>query len=99
MDCAAITAQGFRTPARILIPKLVASREGWKAKAGQRKGKLRAARIRVRDLEASRERWQERAGAAELQLAELNRQLQQTRQELAAARSDAEQLRDELKKS
>ena len=98
MEDAGCATQTFRTPARILIPKLVASREGWKAKAGQRKGKLQAARIRVRDLEASRERWQERAGEADRQVAELQRQLQEVQQELAAARSDAEQLRDVLKK-
>ncbi len=53
----------------------------------------------MRDLEASRERWQERAGAGDRQVAELKRQLQQMHQELATAQSDAEQLRDELKKS
>ena len=98
MDGAAFTTQTFRTPARILIPKLVVSRDGWKTKAGERKRRLHAARIRSRDLEASRERWQARAGEAERQLAELKCQLEQSRQELAAARSEAEQRRDELEK-
>ena len=98
MDGAVFTTQSFRTPARILIPKLVASREGWKAKAGERKRKLKAARIRIRDVEASRARWQERAQEAERQMAELKGQLAQTRQELETAQTAAEQLRDELKK-
>jgi len=45
----------FQTPPRILIPKLVASRDGWKSKAGARKKALKAAQIRIRDLEASRQ--------------------------------------------
>ena len=98
MDGATCKAQTFRTPPRILIPKLVASRDGWKTKAGQRKRRLKAARIRIRDLQASRERWHQRASAAEEQVAELKRQLEQTQQELAAERSQAAQLRDELKK-
>ena len=86
MDGATIKAQTFRTPARILIPKLAASRDGWKTKAGERKRRLKAARIRIRDLENSRARWRERAGAAEEQVAELKR------------RCEADRLRDELKK-
>ena len=36
MNGAALTKQTFRTPGRILIPKLVVSRNGWKTKAGER---------------------------------------------------------------
>ena len=49
------TATPFKTPARILIPKLVRSRDAWKTKANARKDQRKALEIRVRDLEASRE--------------------------------------------
>jgi F0F1-type ATP synthase membrane subunit b/b' len=95
MDGAAGSTQTFLTPSRILIPKLVASRDGWKDKATERKKKLKAARIRNRDLEASRDRWKQKAADAEQRNAELERQAQQ---DVAAARSEAETLRAELKK-
>jgi hypothetical protein len=95
MDGATLNPVAFRTPPRILIPKLVASRDGWKRKAGERKRRLKAARIRIRDLEASRDHWRERVIAAEHRAGEQRRQLEQ---ELAAARAEADMLRDELKK-
>ena len=98
MDGATFSNPTFRTPARILIPKLVKSRDGWKTKANQRKKRLKAVRIRIRDLEISRENWKDRAHDAENQVAELKKQLEQARQELAAVRSDNDALRDELKK-
>jgi chromosome segregation ATPase len=98
MDGSISATTTFRTPQRILIPKLLASRSGWKAKAGERKRQLKAARIRVRDLEASRVRWRERATNAERQVADLRHQLQQTQQQLADAHAAAEQLRADLKK-
>lgn len=98
MDGATLDRPTFRTPARILIPKLVASREGWKCKAGERKRRLKAARIRIRDLEASRQRWHDRADEAERKADELGQQLEQTQQALVAAQAEAERLRDELKK-
>ena len=50
------SARAFRSPPRILIPKLAQSRDKWKAKAGRRKRELKKAQIRGRDLAASRER-------------------------------------------
>ena len=88
----------FRTPARILIPKLVKSRDGWKVKANDRKKRLKAARIRIRDLVNSRDQWKGKAHDAEKRIAELERQLEQGQQDLATARNENEQLRDELKK-
>lgn len=99
MDGAALTVRSFLTPARIMVPKLVVSRDGWKVKADERKRKLKSSRVRVRDLEVSRGRWQERAQAAERRVAEGQEQLEQARRELDAARNSAEQLRDELKKA
>ena len=57
-----ISASDFRTPPRILIPKLVRSRDQWKAKATARKRQYRQEKIHSRDLESSRERWKEGAG-------------------------------------
>jgi|ERR1700675_3899645 len=97
MDGATSTTPTFRTPTRILIPKLVKSREGWKAKANERKKRLKAARIRNRDLEASRKVWRQRAEAAEEQVAGLPHDVSK-QQELAALRAENERLREELKK-
>jgi chromosome segregation ATPase len=63
--------QSFRTPLRILLPKLVKSRDGWKAKSDRRKAQLKAAKIKIRDCSASRDTWRERAE----RLAQENRQL------------------------
>jgi hypothetical protein len=98
MDGATVDPAAFRTPPRILVPKLLASRAGWKRKAGERKRQLKAARIRQRDLEVSRGRWRARAGAAERQATDLRSQLEQAQQDRAAARAAADTLRDELKK-
>jgi hypothetical protein len=53
--------ESFRTPVRILLPKLLKSRNGWKAKSHQRKAKLKSAKIKCRDLSASRNMWRQRA--------------------------------------
>ena len=98
MDGATLDRPTFQTPARILIPKLVLSRDGWKVKAGERKRRLKATQIRLRDLEASRQRWHDRADEAERAAGEMRQQLDQAQQTLAAARVEADQLRDELKK-
>jgi hypothetical protein len=98
MDGATVDPATFRTPPRILIPKLLASRDGWKRKAGERKRQLKAARIRQRDLEASRGCWRARAEAAERQAGALRSQLEQAQHDLAAARLEADTLRDALKK-
>jgi hypothetical protein len=71
------SATAFQAPPRILIPKLLTSRNGWKAKATQRKKLLKAARIRNRDLEASREAWKTKAQAAEARVAQLQDRMAQ----------------------
>jgi chromosome segregation ATPase len=98
MDGATVDPAAFRTPQRILLPKLLASRAGWKRKAAERKRQLKAARIRQRDLEVSRDRWRARAAAAEGQVGALRSQLEQAQRDLADARADADALRDTLKK-
>lgn len=74
----------YRTPVHILLPKLLKSRDDWKAKSHQRKAKLKAAHIKIRDLAASRARWRQRAE----QLAEENQRLQER-----AARAESERER------
>ncbi len=66
----------FQTPPRILIPKLVRSRDGWKRRAGERKTRIKAQTIRIRDLEHSRALWKARARQAEAQRDDLQEQLQ-----------------------
>jgi hypothetical protein len=84
-------ASDFRTPPRILIPKLVSSRDKWKVKATDRKHRLHQEKIHSRDLSLSRQRWKDRALVAELKIQELQLQLER-------AQSDIAQLQDDLQK-
>jgi chromosome segregation ATPase len=69
------TLAAFRTPPRILIPKLVRSRNAWKDKATTRKTQRKALEIRVRDLEASRDLHRQRADQLEERVTQLETQL------------------------
>lgn len=84
----------FRTPLRILVPKLLKSRDDWKAKSHRRKAQLKAANVKIRDVSASRDMWRERTE----QLQEENRQLQErlehTERERDATRAALTQLED-----
>ena len=91
-------APSFRTPPRILIPSLVASRDQWKAKAARRKRELKKEQIRSRDLAASRARWKERAVAAEQQCQALRQQLDQAQRQLEQARAEVGLLQEAQKK-
>ena len=88
----------FRSPPRILIPKLVESRDKWKAKAGRRKKELKKAQIRARDLSASRKGWKERAWAAEQELQALRQQLDQGQRDLEQTRAEVARLTAAQKK-
>jgi len=81
--------QTFHTPIRILLPKVLKSRDGWKAKSHQRKAQLKAAKIKIRDLSAGRDRWRDETA----QLATNNQQLQER---LERAERDLEQTRTAL---
>ena len=94
-----VATRDFLTPPRILIPKLVRSRDKWKAKATARKRQYRKEQIHSRDLSLSRARWKERALAAEQKLQDLQQQLQRTQADLAQARSQLAQLQDDSKKN
>ncbi len=69
----------FRTPPRILIPKLVRSRDAWKAKAAERKAQRKALEVRVRDLEASRDRHRADADSLRERVADLTARLDAAR--------------------
>jgi len=88
----------FRTPTRILLPKLLVSRDGWKGKAAERKRKLKAAEIKNRDLEASRQLWKERAAESQRECAQLREQLRLSQQQLDEAQAEVARLRDDEKK-
>ena len=79
------TPVAFRTPHRILIPKLLRSRDAWKDKATQRKAQIKALQIRARDLTASRLRHRQRADHLAQQLQQLRLQLEHTQQQLHQA--------------
>jgi chromosome segregation ATPase len=76
----------FRTPLRILLPKLLQSRDGWKGKSDRRKAQLKAAKIKIRDCSASRDQWRQRAQ-------ELSEDTRQWRQRAERAERELEQLR------
>lgn len=101
MDSPAKTtpASDFLTPPRILIPKLVRSRDQWKVKATARKRRCHKEKIHSRDLSRSRQRWKDRALAAEQKIQELQPQLQRLETDLAQARSQLAQLQDDSKKN
>lgn len=69
-----MTNIAFRTPPRILIPKLLRSRDAWKIKATKRKAERNTLQIRVRELTASRARQRVRADELQLRLDELQHQ-------------------------
>ena len=76
-----MTTTAFLTPPRILIPKLLRSRDAWKIKATQRKAQRKALQIRVRDLTASRACHRSRADDLQLRLDELQLQHDHVRQQ------------------
>ena len=88
----------FRSPARILIPKLAHSRDQWKAKSDRRKRLLKQAQIRCRDLTLSRQRWKDRALAAEPNAPQLQQQLDAARQQLESAHAQIAELQDAVQK-
>ena len=80
----------FRTPTRILLPKLFQSRDGWKAKSHLRKAQLKSATINIRDLSASRERWRQQTQQLDEQNKQLRERLEQVERERDAALTQLE---------
>lgn len=93
-----MTTPTFQTPPRILIPKLLRSRDAWKAKATQRKAQRKALQIRVRDLALSRDGHRQRADLLQQQVHDLQDQVDHARQQVATlpARLDAAPQKKEL---
>ena len=85
----------FRTPVRILLPKLLKSRSGWKAKSDRRKAELKAAKIKIRDVSASRDRWRQQAEQFAEEACQLRQRAEQAEREREAALA---QLEDAKKK-
>jgi hypothetical protein len=83
----------YRTPTRILLPKLLKSRDDWKAKSDARKVKLKAAQVKIRDLTASREFWRQRAEQPQTLNGQLQEQLQQALRDRDEARAEVEDLK------
>jgi hypothetical protein len=83
----------YRTPTRILLPKLLKSRNDWKAKSDARKVKLKAAQVKIRDLTASREFWRQRAEQPQTLNGQLQEQLQQALRDRDEARAEVEDLK------
>ena len=76
--------RSYRTPVSILVPKLVQSRDNWKAKSDRRKHQLKLAKLTIRDLSLSRDSWREKYQ----QLQQQNHNLQrQTRTDSVPTRS------------
>lgn len=90
--------RSFRTPVRILLPKLLKSRDDWKAKSHERKVRLKAATIKARDLSASRDMWRQRTGQLQAENLALQGRLGRVERERDAARSALTQLEDAQKK-
>jgi chromosome segregation ATPase len=90
--------QTFSTPPRILLPKLLKSRDDWKAKSHERKAQLKSAKIKIRDLSASRDMWRERAEQSQRETRRLQEQLDRTQRELQALRAALTQVEDAQKK-
>ena len=90
--------QSFRTPLRILVPKLLKSRNDWKAKSDRRQAQLKSAKIKIRDLSASRAVWRERAEQFEEESHRLREQVQRAEREREEARAALARLADAQKK-
>lgn len=75
----------FSTPVRILLPKLLKSRNDWKAKSHRRKAELKAATIKIRDLSASRDLWRQRTERLHEESRALQERLERAERERDAA--------------
>jgi len=90
--------QTFRTPVRILLPKLLKSRDDWKAKSHQRKSQLKSATIKIRDLSTSRDLWRQRTEQFQEENRQLQERLERAEGERDAARTALTRLEDAQKK-
>ena len=91
MDGTASTAtelrKQFRTPLRILLPKILAHRDGGKAESDAQKAHRTAANVTLRDLRISRDYWRRRTAQAEAATSELRDRRTQAERDRDAARA------------
>ena len=90
--------ENFRTPVRILLPKLLKSRNDWKAKSDRRKAQLKAAKIKIRDCSASRDMWRRRSEQLQGENRQLQERLERAERELEQTRAARTQLENAQKK-
>src|SRR5260370_42627890 len=91
------TREPFRAPVRIILPKLLKSRNGWKAKSDRRKAQLKAAKIKIRDCSASRDMGRQRTEQLEKETRQLRERADQAERELEQTRAARAQLEDAQK--
>jgi hypothetical protein len=75
----------FRSPMHILLPKVLTSRDNWKAKAGRRRHQLKLTRLTIRDLTRSRDAWRQRHRDQQQHIQRLDEQIEQLRRERDSA--------------
>jgi chromosome segregation ATPase len=88
----------FRSPVRILLPKLLKSRDDWKAKSDRRKAELKAAKIKIRDCSASRDMWRQRTERLLEETRQLRERAERAERELEQTRAALLQVEDAKKK-
>jgi chromosome segregation ATPase len=89
---------GYRSPLPILVPKLVLSRDNWKAKSDRRKHQLKLANLKIRDLTRSRDSWREQTRQLQQQNRNLQQQLEQIRTERDQTQAALAKAQDAQKK-
>jgi len=92
----------FQSPIRVLLPKILKSRDDWKDKCQRRRAQNKTLTIKIRDLTASRETWRAKHVSllAEQQKLQSERdQFQIEREQLRQQLQVAEQELADLKKS
>lgn len=90
--------RSYRTPVSILVPKLVQSRDNWKAKSDRRKHQLKLANLKIRDLTRSRDSWRDQCRETQQQNHNLQQQLEQVASERDRAQAALAQATDAQKK-
>ncbi|CAN5243127.1 hypothetical protein BH10PLA2_BH10PLA2_39880 [soil metagenome] len=90
--------ESFHMPMRILVPKLLKSRDGWNAKSDQRKLQLKAAKIKIGDCSARGDRWRQRTEWLEEEVRRLREHVEQAEIEMEKKRAALAQLENAPKK-
>jgi chromosome segregation ATPase len=86
----------YNSPMRILLPKILKSRDGWKAKSHKRKAELKAAKIKIRDCSASRDMWRRRTELSEAKNRELQERAEQAESDFQAVQTQLADLQAQL---